>query len=90
MTDRRNPIIFLFMAQTISQQFRDQIEGYLTESGMDPTNFGRAVMGDPRFVFDLRKGRAPSSRTMDRVCAWIEANPLLDPDLPSEPNEATA
>ena len=73
MTDRLSPITLLFM-QTITQQFLDQVEAFIEASKMDPTSFGRDAMKDPRFVFDLRKGRAASSKTMDRVLAWMEAN----------------
>jgi hypothetical protein len=29
-------------------------------------------MGDPRFVFDLRKGREPRPRTVERIRAFLE------------------
>jgi hypothetical protein len=29
-------------------------------------------MGDPNFIFDLRKGRSPSAQVMDRVTVWIQ------------------
>jgi 2,4-dienoyl-CoA reductase-like NADH-dependent reductase (Old Yellow Enzyme family) len=61
--------------QSISEQFRSEVEGYLDASGLDATNFGRKAMSDPRFVFDLRRGRAPSARTIDKVRAWMAANP---------------
>src|SRR5690606_16697257 len=32
-----------------------------------PTRFGRAVAGDPLFVFDLREGREPRSETRQRI-----------------------
>jgi 2,4-dienoyl-CoA reductase-like NADH-dependent reductase (Old Yellow Enzyme family) len=46
-----------------------QIEKYLQAQGMTPTAFGRAAAGDPRLVFDLRRGREPGPR----MCARIEA-----------------
>jgi len=48
------------------------IEKYLRESDMAPTRFGRNVVGDPRFVFDLRRGRDPRPRTVERVLAYLE------------------
>jgi 2,4-dienoyl-CoA reductase-like NADH-dependent reductase (Old Yellow Enzyme family) len=39
---------------------------------MAPTRFGREAVSDPRFVFDLRKGREPRSRIVNRVCAYLE------------------
>jgi len=60
---------------SITDQFRGEIEDYLKVSGIDATTFGKRAMKDPRFVFDLRKGRSPSARTMDRVRAFMAANP---------------
>ena len=39
---------------------------------MPAARFGREAMGDPRFVFDLRNGREPRQRTVDRVLAFLE------------------
>lgn len=60
--------------QSLSAQFLNQIETYLATTGMKPTVFGREVMGDPKFVFDLRKGRSPSLRTIERVQSWMFEN----------------
>jgi hypothetical protein len=46
---------------------------FLRQSDTAPTRFGRDVVGDPRFVFDLRNGRDPRPRTVKRVLAYIEA-----------------
>lgn len=47
------------------------IEAYLRKSGMAPTSFGRAAVRDPRFVWDLRKGRVPQARTRRRIRHFI-------------------
>ena len=49
-----------------------RIEIYLRRSGTTATRFGREVLGDPRFVFDLRKGREPRSPTAARVSSWLD------------------
>jgi hypothetical protein len=49
-----------------------RIEIYLRRSGTTATRFGREVLGDPRFVFDLRKGREPRSPTAARVSGWLD------------------
>lgn len=54
-----------------SQSFTDDVEKFLKRTGVEPTIFGREALGDPSFVFDLRKGRSPSARTMDKVRDWI-------------------
>ena len=49
------------------------VERFLRRSDVAPTRFGREVVGDPRFVFDLRNGRDPRPRTEARVRAYLEA-----------------
>ena len=56
-----------------SQSFTDDVEKFLKRTGVEPTIFGREALGDPSFVFDLRKGRSPSARTMDKVREWMSA-----------------
>ena len=52
-----------------ARSFLQEIDAYLARSGRDPSGFGKEALGDPNFVFDLRKGRSPSARTMDKVRA---------------------
>jgi hypothetical protein len=52
----------------------DQIETYLERSRISPSKFGRIVLGDPRFVDDLRSGRRPRSKTEDRVKIYLETS----------------
>ena len=49
-----------------------EVEKYLRQNDTAPTRFGRDVLGDPRFVFDLRNGRDPRPRTVARVRAFLE------------------
>ena len=51
-----------------------QIEEYLARVGLSPTRFGRIVVHDPRFVFDLRAGRRPRRRVHSRVIAYLVAH----------------
>jgi hypothetical protein len=50
-----------------------EIENFLRLSDVPPARFGRQVMGDPRFVFDLRNGREPRPRTVARIRRFLEA-----------------
>lgn len=50
-----------------------RIERHLRRTKMKPAVFGRAVVRDPRFVFDLRLGREPRIATERRVHAWLDA-----------------
>ena len=49
------------------QSFRQAVEGFIAARGWTPTRFGRAIAGDPLFVFDLREGREPRSDTRARI-----------------------
>lgn len=48
------------------------IEQHLRNHSTKPTRFGRDVVRDPRFVFDLRNGREPRPATVKRVRAFLE------------------
>ena len=50
-----------------------EVEKFLRISEIPAIRFGREVMRDPRFVFDLRKGREPRMETVTRVRAYLEA-----------------
>jgi hypothetical protein len=50
-----------------------EVENYLKTTNVPSARFGRDVMRDPRFVFDLRNGREPRSRTEKRVRAYLDA-----------------
>lgn len=50
-----------------------EVEKYLRESQVPAARFGREVMRDPRFVFDLRNGREPRSGTIARVRAYLKS-----------------
>lgn len=54
------------------------IERHLRKSGTPPTRFGREAVGDPRFVLDLRNGREPRPRTVNRVRAYLETLPSAE------------
>lgn len=49
-----------------------EIEKFLRSAEVAPTRFGRDAVGDPRFVFDLRRGREPRHRTVERVRAYLQ------------------
>ena len=50
-----------------------EVEKFLRFSDVPPTRFGREAMGDPRFVFDLRRGREPRPETVARVLAFLDS-----------------
>ena len=48
-----------------------KIEHHLKLTDTSPASFGRACLGDPKFVFDLRNGREPRARTASKVMSYI-------------------
>jgi hypothetical protein len=48
------------------------VERHLRRRCVPPSRFGREATGDPRFVFDLRRGREPRAATTARVLSFIE------------------
>ncbi len=44
-----------------------QIERFLRQTDIPATRFGCLAARDPRFVFDLRRGRTPRETTAERV-----------------------
>ncbi|MHA1157933.1 MAG: bifunctional phosphopantothenoylcysteine decarboxylase/phosphopantothenate--cysteine ligase CoaBC [Alphaproteobacteria bacterium] len=55
-----------------TQQFLAEIDTFLSETGTSASNLGRAAVGDPSLVSDLReRGRSPSADLMDRVSAFM-------------------
>lgn len=49
-----------------------RIELYLRRNRISPTRFGREAASDPRFVFDLRKGRELRDTTAARIAGWLD------------------
>jgi hypothetical protein len=49
-----------------------EIEVFLRSSGVPAARFGRDAVNDPRFVFDLRRGREPRPQTVERVQSFLE------------------
>ena len=52
-----------------------RVEKYLRSTRTPPTRFGREVVGDSRFVFDLRSGREPRPSTIRKVSAYLDEKP---------------
>jgi len=51
----------------MERRLLQRIEAFLRESAMPPSVFGRAAVGDPRLVADLRGGREPGRRIVSRT-----------------------
>jgi len=57
---------------SILENFRSDIESFLERTGMSATAFGQQSLKDPNFMGDLKVGRAPSAKTMQRVYDFME------------------
>lgn len=45
------------------------VDEHLCRTGESPTAFGRRVAKDPRLVFQVREGRSPQLRLVERIVA---------------------
>ena|GEM_PF-7001317 len=52
-------------------QLLREVEKFLRATKVPAARFGREAMHDPRFVFDLRRGREPRAATIIRVRAYL-------------------
>lgn len=58
----------------------ERIEKHLKDHHISATRFGRRAVGDPRFVLDLRMGRRPRRRTIERLEAYLTSVEAAAPD----------
>jgi 2,4-dienoyl-CoA reductase-like NADH-dependent reductase (Old Yellow Enzyme family) len=56
---------------TLLESFLADVETFLAQRGMEASLFGRDALKDPNFVFELRKGRCPNLRTIERVGEYM-------------------
>jgi len=57
--------------EPVGQRFRDEVEAFLSRTGMKPYKLGEDALGDNTFVRRLRSGVSPRLRTVDRVRMWM-------------------
>jgi hypothetical protein len=50
-----------------------EIDASRKRSGMTTSGFGRMAIGDPNFYGDLKDGRMPSLKLIDRVREFMQA-----------------
>lgn len=48
-----------------------EVERYIRRRRISASAFGMTAMGDPNFVRQLRQGRDPSSRIVERVRSYM-------------------
>ena len=67
--------------------FLAEIEAFLARERVSSSTFGRAAVGDPNFVRELRDGRAPNLRMVDRARAYM-ARRRRDAGAAADPRES--
>lgn len=58
----------------------ERIEAHLRERKMSPSRFGREAVNDWKFVSQLRAGREPRTKTIERVLRYLEKQERIKHD----------
>lgn len=53
------------------------VERHLCLTGTSASGFGRKIAGDPRLVFDMRKGRRPKAEMQERLKEAVAREQVL-------------
>lgn len=67
------------MEQQPHQDLIEVIDAYCERHGISPSAFGIKMMRDPRFVFDLKKGRELRRSTEAALREKMRAEPTARP-----------
>jgi hypothetical protein len=62
----------------LRDDFLAEVRAFLVASQMEPTAFGREVMNDPNFVFEVEHGRSVRLDTVEKVRGFM-AHRLVSP-----------
>ena len=57
----------MLLAMTSQQKLLDEVEQFVTSTGMSPSRFGLEAMNDTKLVSCLRAGVCPRLDTADRI-----------------------
>lgn len=49
------------------------VERHLARTGISPSRFGRMIAGDPRLVFDMRRGRQINEELEERLLSITQS-----------------
>lgn len=49
------------------ESFKTTVETFIAKKGITATYFGKTYAGDPLFVFQLREGREPRTKTRQKI-----------------------
>jgi hypothetical protein len=54
-----------------------RIDAFLEACGQSASAFGREAVGDPNFVRDLRAGREPKRRLVEKVTSYMRERQVI-------------
>jgi len=57
------------------------VERHLCLTGTSASGFGRKIAGDPRLVFDMRKGRRPKEEMQERLKEAVSQGRFRNADI---------
>jgi hypothetical protein len=71
----------------VKWSLRRRIGHFLKRTRISPTRFGLEVTGDPRLVFQIRRGRVPRPRMEAKILAYMDRveRDLGEPPRPIRP-----
>jgi hypothetical protein len=55
----------------LREEILGEVERFLSSQDLGPSTFGRAALGDPNFVRELREGRRIWPATADKVRTYM-------------------
>jgi hypothetical protein len=56
----------------VKWSLRRRVEQFLKRTRISATRMGLDVTGDPKLVFEIRKGRTPRPRTEAKIAAYMD------------------
>ncbi|HDZ74352.1 MAG TPA: hypothetical protein ENH55_16630 [Aurantimonas coralicida] len=59
-----------------TEQFLSEVHDFVNETGISPTALGKAAVGDGSIIVEVRNGRSPTLRTVDKITTYMAAERL--------------
>lgn len=80
MLDKSDIVGFMERELINDAEMLNRIEAFLDNHDIGASSFGRSVIGDPRLVGDMRKGRRSLTlRTANKIAAFMDTYPAPKP-----------
>lgn len=64
---------FIHLGGMMLSDFKTEVETFLAETEVSASGLGRAALGDPNFVANLRAGMEPREKTRSKVLRKMSA-----------------